>query len=307
MKFLTLLLLSLLLNGCSVWSSRTPTIQHPSESESIQQVEKLRKERRYNEAENLLRQRQQIYPGSTKLRELLEPLLNERRRERQLIEDQLLITRLTMQHQQLPLLSQLAKSESDDLIITSNLRQMEREWLRSRRQLSACGERRLKNAPDTAEKCLRLALAIEENESDRTRLTQIENNRADVERKAQQAKKTAQINQLLEQAHSRRKNGEHYSALILLKQILRLEPKSNRALKLKEKITRELSGYTQSILTAGETLYQKGQLKGAIAAWNTLLLLDPKHQQAREKIERTQRVLDNLQQMREEQQPVSNQ
>ena len=337
MNTITLILIALLLSGCGLLPTRELSKEKPDESERIRQIEQLHKQKRYSDAENLLIETKKHYPYSYKLKQMLEQLIIERRMERQLIEDQLLVTRFTMNQQQQPLLTQLVKSESDDLMIASHLQQLKHEWRESRPQLSACGERQLKSAPETAEKCLRLALAIEEQTNDRKRLTRIENDRAEVELKAQQAqaevehqaqqaqaevehqaqqeraeielqaqqkRKAARISRLLEQARSKHQSGEHYDAILLLQKALKSDPESSQVLKLKKEITAELAGYTQSLLSAGETLYQKGEHEGAIAVWKTLLILDPKHQQALEKIERTQRVLDNLQQLREQQQPA---
>ncbi len=303
MRLLPLLLAVVLLAGCSILPVQERKKELLSLSESLQQAEQLRRERRYSEAGHLLTQAKRNHPDNPRPAALLEQILAEQQRHRQLIEDKLLAARLTLIQQQRPLLAQLANSEADDLMIRSHLQQLDKTWQESRPLLSRCGERQLKNALATAEKCLRLALAIEEQKADRKRLTQIERNRTRLAKKAQQKKRASRIQQLLKQAQHKQASGKHHSALLLLEQLLELAPESTRAIQLKREIQEELESHTQHLLTAGETLYQRGELEGAIAIWKTLLLLNPQHKQALQKAERAQRVLNNLQQLRHQQKP----
>ncbi|GEM_PF-6264199 len=305
MRLLPLLLTMVLLAGCSI----LPLQEHKKEllslTESLQQAEQLRREKRYSEAGQLLTQAQKNHPDNPEPAVLLKQILAEQQRHRQLIEDKLLAARLTLIQQQRPLLAQLANSKADDVMLRSRLQQLNKTRLESRSLLSRCGERQLKNAPATAEKCLRLALAIEEQKSDRKRLTQIERSRVRSEKKARQKKRAARIQQLLKQAQHKQASGERYSALMLLEQLLELAPGSTHAIHLKREIQKELESHSQYLLTAGETLYQRGELEGAIAIWKTLLLLNPQHKQALQKTERAQRVLNNLQQLRHQQKPTA--
>ncbi|MCF6355550.1 MAG: hypothetical protein L3J26_10715 [Candidatus Polarisedimenticolaceae bacterium] len=303
MRLLPLSLAVVLLTGCSILPIQEQKKEPQSLTESLQQAKHLRREKRYSEAGQLLTQVKKNHPDNPEPAVLLEQILAEQQRHRQLIEDKLLATRLTLIQQQRPLLAQLANNQPDDVMLRSRLQQLDKTWQESRPLLSRCGKRQLKHAPATAEKCLRLALAIEEQKVDRKRLTQIERNRARSAKKAQQKKSAARIQQLLKQARHKQASGEHYSALMLLKQLLELAPESTRAIHLKREIQEKLENHTQHLLTAGETLYQRGELEGAIAIWKTLLLLNPQHKQALQKAERAQRVLNNLQQLRHQQKP----
>lgn len=300
MKSLPLLLAIVLMSGCSsilpTKKQKTPPL---SIVKSLQQAEQLRQQKHYSGAEDLLTQAQKNHPKSLKPKRLLEQIQAERAQHRQLIEDKLLAARLILIQQQRPLLAQLANSEADDVMVKSHLQQLNKVWLENRPQLSRCGKRQLKNARATAEKCLQLALAIDEQKPDRKRLTQIEQSKAQSAKKARQKKRATKIQQLLKQAHHKQEKGKRYDALLLLEQLLDLEPESARAIDLKNKIQKELESHTRQLLTAGEALYQRGELEGAIAIWNTLLLLDPQHKQALQKAKRAQRVLGNLKQLRQ--------
>ena len=304
-RLLLLLLVMVLVNGCGTRLVQEQDANQLSIEESIQQAELLRKQRLYSEAENLLLQADKHYPSNTKPRQLLDQILMERQRHQQLIEDKLLAARLSLLQQQRPLLAELAKSEADDLMIRSHLQQLEKEWRESRPLLSSCGERQLKMMPDVAEKCLRLSLAIEEQKIDRKRLTELEQKKAKAAKKRQQKKREVQIQQLLAQARNKWKTGERYDALVLLERLLKLAPESASAINLKGEIQAELEGHSKRLLSVGEALYQGGHIEGALAVWNTLLLLNPQHKQALQKIERAQRVLGNLQQLRQQQRPTA--
>jgi len=301
MRSLPLLLVMALVGGCTLLPVQQQNRKPLSVAAAIQQAEQLRKQQRYSDAEQLLIQAKKNHPNKQKPKQLLAQILIERRKHRQLIEDRLLVAQITLIQQQRPLLAQLANSEADDLTIRSRLQQLNKVWRESRPLLSRCGERQLKEAQATAEKCLQLALAIEEQKADRKRLTQIERSRAKSSKKAQQKKRAAEIQRLLKQARQKREHNKRYDALILLEQLLALAPKSTRAINLKREIQEELEDHTQQLLSAGETLYQRGQIEGAITIWQALLLLNPQHKQALQKAERAQRVLDNLRQLRHQQ------
>ncbi|MCF6283508.1 MAG: hypothetical protein L3J28_15125 [Candidatus Polarisedimenticolaceae bacterium] len=303
MKAPLILLCTLLLSGCALWPIQQEIVQPSSEADLIQQADRLRKQKLYAQAEQLLFQARTNNPDSIKLQKSLQRMMAERQRYRQQIEDQLLIARVIFIQQQRPLMVQLAKSESDDRMISTRLNHMNSEWLESRQRLSSCGERRRKSDPNTAEKCLQLALAIDPQKSDRKYLAQIEAERADAANLHLEEEGARKIRELLEQAKKRQQSGEFYHALSLLKQILELSPGQPNAILLEEQIKKEFTELATERLTTGEDLYQKGRIKEAIAIWKRLLKLDPKHKPAQEKIERAQRVLDNLQQLRKEQKP----
>jgi tetratricopeptide (TPR) repeat protein len=318
MKLLVLLLYSLLLSGClhSPIYKKTPASSNATEI--ILQAKKLRQKKLYSEAEALLFQARITNPDNLKLQRLLRQVMTERHRYRQQIEDQLLIARVTFIQQQRPLLAKLAKSEADDRMISAQLNHMNSEWSESRQPLSNCGKRRLRSNPETAEKCLRFALAISEQKSDRDRLTQLEEQKIEAknvalhkeivaEKNAQQIARENQITQLLEQVHNKQQMGEHRDALHLIKQILELSPNHSTTLLLEEQIKNELTELTNKLLNKGDILYQNGQFKEAVATWKTLLLLNPNHKPAKERLQRVQRVLGNLKELREKQKTTLNQ
>jgi len=300
-KLSPLLIAITLLSSCGIQPVQKLPPPPLTTAQSIQQAEQLRNQQQYSEAENLLIQALKYSPRNHKLQLLLEQIQTERQHLRQLLKDQLLIAKLAQIQQQRPLLKQLAKSEADDLTFSAQLLQLDKTWQESLQQLSACGERQLKRSPDTAEKCLRLALAIKEQKTNRKRLTNIENSKAKFAKQRLQKQKDTQIQRLLNQASQKRELNELYNALTLLNQILELAPDSSNAINLKMDIQKELDTHTQGLLSAGEALYQRGQLKGAMTVWNTLLLLNPQHEKAPQKIKRAQQVLDNLEQLRKQQ------
>ncbi len=312
MKLLNIALLTLLLSGCALFPIQKEPSPPPNTADIIQRAEKLRRERHYSEAEHMLFQARINNPNNMKLQRLLRQVMIERHRYRQQIEDQLLIARTTFTQQQRPLVAQLAASESDDRMISAHLNHMNSEWIESRQPLSDCGKRRLKSDPVMAEKCIRLALSISETKGDRYRLSQIEKARKEAEYIAQHkervAKKNAQqierdnkIAQLLERARNKQREGEHSDALNLIRQIGELSPNHPGAMLLEEQVRNELTELTDRLLMKGETFYQNGQFKAAITTWKTVLTLDPKHKLAEEKLQRAQRVLDNLKQLRKAQ------
>jgi len=318
MKGLSIFLCALLLSSCALLPIYKEASKPTNEIDIIQRAEKLRKEKFFSEAEHMLFQARINNPDSIKLQRLLRQVMIERHRYRQQVEDQLLIARVTFIQQQRPLVAQLATSESDDRLISARLNHMNSEWFESRQPLSNCGKRHLTSDPETAEKCLQLALAISEQKGDRHRLSQLKESQTEAkniarhrkvlaEKNAQQIERERKISQLLKEAHSKQQAGEHSDALNLIKQILELSPSHSSATLLEEQLKTELTELTDRLLTKGEALYQNGQFKEAFTTWKTLLTLDPKHKAAAEKLKRAQRVLDNLKELRKKQKPTPDQ
>jgi predicted Zn-dependent protease len=84
----------------------------------------------------------------------------------------------------------------------------------------------------------------------------------------------------------------------VLRLLLKEDPRHAGAKKLLRKVDSRLKSYIENLLAAGDRLYREGEIEGAKATWRAVLSLDPQEQRAREKIERAQRVLDNLESLR---------
>ena len=297
-----LCLVALLTSGCSLWPLQKEEVAHPSVKEYLSQAEQLRGKKRYSEAGNLLTQAALHYPEQAKIHRLMEAITSEREGYHQLLSDQLLVARISYMQQQRPLLEKLAVSEADDLYASSRLIQIAEEMEKQQPMLSACGKRYLKTETATAERCLQLALAIKEDENDRKHLIMLENEKKMAEQKQAQEREKQKIKKMIKRAQLNYSRGEYYKALVVIDSILTIAPKSSEALALKNKIKGELDSHTNNLLTAGDTLYRKGQIDSAIAAWNTALIMDPKNEQAKDKITRASKVITNLEQLRQQQQ-----
>ena len=96
------------------------------------------------------------------------------------------------------------------------------------------------------------------------------------------------------------KQGEHFKALQLLEQVLAEEPGQLEAQELLFQVQGHLERQTNILLHAGDTLYRDGKIEAAMNNWRAVLKINPELEVAREKIQRAQKVLDNLQLLREE-------
>jgi cytochrome c-type biogenesis protein CcmH/NrfG len=80
--------------------------------------------------------------------------------------------------------------------------------------------------------------------------------------------------------------------------VLKESPKNETAKKLLTDINKTLKKYIENLLLAGDRLYRDGEIESAKATWRAALTLDPMDLRAREKIQRAQRVLNNLENLR---------
>ncbi|MGD8589605.1 MAG: hypothetical protein PVG22_12330, partial [Chromatiales bacterium] len=84
----------------------------------------------------------------------------------------------------------------------------------------------------------------------------------------------------------------------LLNQVLEEEPGNPEAKKLLSQLEGRLHGHLENLLKTGDKLYQEGEIEAARDIWEAALQLDPENALAKEKLERANRVLENLESLR---------
>ncbi|MCW8983215.1 MAG: hypothetical protein OQK13_04145, partial [Gammaproteobacteria bacterium] len=91
-------------------------------------------------------------------------------------------------------------------------------------------------------------------------------------------------------------------AQIALKQIEKQFGSSKPVRKLRRQLNKNISNEIKKHMEKGQTFYSKEQLEYAIREWGHILLLEPNNQVALEHISRAVKVLEKLQNVRNNQQ-----
>jgi tetratricopeptide (TPR) repeat protein len=301
-SLLAVFICQLLLSGCQLMQTRESPA--PVKEDSLEYSRQLVAKGRYSEAIQLLNQASM---GRNKNQAYIHELKNLRGQQKIIEEelnDQLLISNTSALKNQLPILKKLTKS-SDNPEYRQLLEQTRAQLQSMRLALSDCGWRHYKRNNALAKDCLSIALSLKVDESDQNLMDhlvkeQSENKQvlAKKERTARQKRWKEKLNKHLTEANRLLESGQLREAKHALQKILKDVPKNIRAKEMLARVNQQLQRYIDNLLSAGDRLYRDGEIESAKATWRAALALDPQDQRAREKIQRAQRVLNNLENLR---------
>jgi tetratricopeptide (TPR) repeat protein len=220
------------------------------------------------------------------------------------LNDQLLISNTSALKNQLPILEKLTKSSKNPQY--QRLLAQTKDQLQSMRlALSDCGWRNFKRNDSLAKDCLSIALSLKMDESDQNLMDHLlkeqSKNKQAMAKKAKSVRQkrwTNKLNKQLAEANQQLESGQLRDAKKSLQKILKDVPTNSRAKEMLAKVNQKLQRYIDNLLSAGDRLYRDGEIESAKATWRAALALDPQDQRAREKIQRAQRVLNNLENLR---------
>ncbi|ODB99640.1 hypothetical protein A3197_11995 [Candidatus Thiodiazotropha endoloripes] len=302
LTLITVCICQLLLSGCQLLQSReTPA---PVKDDSLEYSRQLVAKGRYSEAIQLLNQ---ASVGQHKNQTYFQELKNLRGQQKiveEELNDQLLISNTSALKNQLPILVKLTKSSNNPQYLQL-LEQTQSQLQSMRLALSDCGWRHYKRNNALAKDCLSIALSLKLDESDQNLMDhllteQIKSKNAleKKEKSARQKRWKDKLNKRLSEANRLLESGQLRDAKHALQKILKDVPKNSQAREMLAKVNRQLQRYIDNLLSAGDRLYRDGEIESAKATWRAALALDPQDQRAREKIQRAQRVLNNLENLR---------
>lgn len=111
------------------------------------------------------------------------------------------------------------------------------------------------------------------------------------------------LNELVSSGHAALAAGNLADAGQAVEQALRLDPFHPGATRLRERIDQAglggaQPGDAQTLYLRGVALYTQGSYQEAIRAWETVLVLDPAHDKARQNIDKTRRKLRRIEEYR---------
>lgn len=293
------------LSGCQLLAIKQTTPPALPNQDTISAIKKLEAKGRYGQAINLL----ESAINTQGKAEVYTRLLREIRLQQTILEqelhDQLLISKTSALKNQVPILAQLTHSSPENPAYSRELKETQQQLLLLRQSLSECGWRHFRKNNALAKDCLSIALSLEQDEQD-LRLMQYlleeqkENKeKSELTQRAQREMAWKQRNQQrMEEAKRLNESGQLTEARRVLKMILKEDPKNSPAKALLDNVESRLKNYLENLLSAGDRLYREGEIEGAKATWRAALTLDPQDERARDKIERAQRVLDNLENLR---------
>jgi len=309
-RLLSLLLPCVLLSACSLTRPLTPPPKPVLPDDPLASAEQLATDGRWGEAVRLLRQAvEQGLDDEAYLRALAETSRRQKTHEDEL-RTRLLLEETRALHKQLPILEQLAYSDPRNPQLEQRLLDSRNQLSLKRKALSTCGWRQSARDSKLARQCLELALKIEDDPQDRRLLQQLTEKKVQIIKQEVQKQRGIREKQWkdrnqdrLQQAKRHARDSQLDEARNQLKLLLQEDPENPQAKQLLSQVETRLAAYLENLLKAGDRMYREGEIEGAKALWQAALKLDPNDARAKEKVERAERVLKNLESLRKTEQP----
>ena len=299
-----------LLSGCQLLPTKQSEPPVLPNQDIISAVNQLQAKGRYGQAIDLLETAITTEGKAKAYTKSLQEIRLRQTIQEQELHDQLLISKTSALKNQVPILEKLTRSSPDNPEYSRQLEETQQELLLLRKSLSECGWRHFRKNNALAKECLTIALSLEQDEQDLRlmgyMLKEQKQNREKTETTERTQREIAwkhRNRQHMEEANRLYESGQLTEARRVLKTILQEDPKNASAKALLKNVESRLKSYLENLLSAGDRLYREGEIEGAKATWRAAQTLDPQDKRAREKIERAQRVLDNLENLRKNDPP----
>ncbi|MES9946231.1 MAG: hypothetical protein B6D78_08685 [gamma proteobacterium symbiont of Ctena orbiculata] len=293
-----------IITGCQLIESKKTT-PAPVEDNALDKSRQLAAKGRYGEAITLLDRASANRNLSTAYSKELESFRDQQKTLEEELNDQLLISNTSALKNQLPILTKLTQASPDKPHYYELLQETQETLLSMQKALSECAWRHFKRNNALSKDCLTLALSLKQDKADQNLMEhllkeQIQYKKAVAKEElaTREQKWKKRIDKNLAEAKRLVESGQLKEARLALNLVLKESPKNETAKKLLADVKRTLKKYIENLLLAGDRLYRDGEIESAKATWRAALTLDPLDLRAREKIQRAQRVLDNLENLR---------
>lgn len=316
MRRLLLLLVAIMLSACSGLSERIapaePLLKPPaSAKEAVEIARDMAKRGRWSEAITYLDSAKLNFPGDDAIVRGRERLQAEKEREARAIEDRILIGDAENLQRKIELLDQLAAASPHDLFFKSRKLYWKEKLVSRHEMLIRCAEVNVADKPMLAKRCFDVASQLPADASAETRLATVDDQLKTIESVTVQRRKDREHNErqaraavLINNAKASIERQDFRGALVTLDKVARLQPDNSEATALREQAENIINPQIEALVKLGDHLYLDEQLNAAVATWRAALSLNPSDDEILARIERAETVLDKLQTLRQQQNPI---
>jgi len=258
----------------------------------------------------------QRVPHSDKLRDLRNKLEHERVQELKRNERERLITRANYMLDQQELYQQQANLTPPSLGQRWEISRYNREAVALSGQLLEHGENALlQNDLAIAETCLQLSLRLNHNSTAEETLSRLQLLRASQQQVEQkkasvtQAKKEQKIQRsqqqqtevLLAETQQALKQNNLHVAHAAFVQIPAATSNNSEVIAIKDNLREAVNRHVKELVAKGDSLYRADNVHEALQHWNEALSLDPENRALQERIDRANKVLARLEELKRQQ------
>lgn len=251
-------------------------------------------------------------PQSMVLRDGLAELHRRQHRELARLESERLLAQGRWLRETLPSYEQIARVDPRSRQAQQQLERMQRQAEDIANQLVIIGSRALDDGDlVSADKHLRLANELSDTPAIRESYAQLteqqesrrsEEQRALAERqrraRAAEQSRQRQIGQHQERYQVARQNQQFLAAREQLAELQRIDPRNPDWAQEEQGLEQAIAAHIDLLLSQGINAYSRGEFEEAAASWEELLTLDPDHKLAQDNLDRAQKVLQRIEELK---------
>ncbi len=262
----------------------------------------------WHHAEEILRDTLDHDPGAKGVQAMLRNLHARRVRRVQELERRILVARAEWLSRVVPARNELKRIASFGLLDRLRLAELDHERRKVAKELLAAGTGEMRIGElDDAQHCLTLSQALHDTPPVRTALEQLARRRQEQQRLEELAKQRSREQDLRrrkarlhDQIQEAIAEGKWHKAQTDLRRLMKLDPGNRELAGLKKALDEAVAVRIRQLLDKGNALYRKGLIREAKTAWEAVLALDPKQQQAQANVKRARRVLNKLRELKQQ-------
>ena len=261
-----------------------------------------------NKAEGILNQALGRYPDGQQLQQAAQKLRQLRQEKIDALEAELLLVQADWLSASVPIFEQLAQVEPSNLDAIWQAKRMEQERRDVAQRLASIGLTAHANGDnETAKRYLTASkrlLTSEPVDDVLKHLGKQEKQKQDV-RKAQKQeiaskKRREEADRLAQQARQELQYSQLLAARDHVEQLQEVDPEYSQLHVLRFQLVRAIDARVASLLRTGDDHYAEGRIAEAKRLWEAGLALSPGHAELTKRVERAERVLARLRELRED-------
>ncbi len=242
------------------------------------------------------------YPQGKRLNETRRLLRSQQKERLQQLEAKLLIAKAQWLQRSVPIRGEIARTDPGDLYAKWLASQARLEQTETAQRLTDLGNSALQRHDlALAAQCLHLADSLHSSEETTralAKLARLKQREAQKDRRVQAKERAQKSQKLLARVRQAMSKGDLREARRQLAQLSELDTSSPEATRLQQDLDAAIDAKVEELSTRGDRLYTRGHIRQARDSWQSALELDPDNERLLSRIERAERVLEKLNELK---------
>lgn len=292
--------LLVLVSGCAV---REPMQVFESPGKALELADAAADAGRWSEAIAALDTAIQRFPEEARLVEKRRTLGDEWDRLEPLWEDQLVATQARALFDEIIRMERLLTAQPERVWLALQLKQRKTRLRSLRAALLVCAERRRESDIRLAKSCAWSSDRIASDVKSRELVAMINQKiaaQAKAERERQVEVERTRLSHQVDKAEKKIADRDYSGAAATVSRVLAENPNHARAKAVKRKLVKTTSEQNTTLNNNANEAYANGDIDGSIRFWEASLRIVPDQPEVKERLERAQRVLKNLEDLKAE-------